>query len=269
MPSSQTITSFYTFSPYTKSRSIQVNANFSNLRWHALPIDPNTATAVDQTYDMGVSDYRWRAGYMRGASTSISAGSSIIMSGHTADGFQFKKSTTTVLYMQDDNFQAQNRTPMDSTLTAAAGQFAMGPILNSTITGAGNIAACTCTLTTVGRPVMVGLMNVSNTTGSSGIVFTGLTTTATILLQLYIAFLANGTAVASTYVGSGAVGASSGGSVAGWGLTDWEYPSGGFWMMFFPAAGTYAMSMSVDTTSATTALTNMAFKNTRLFAFEL
>lgn len=64
MPSSATITTFNTFVAGTKARASQVNENFSNFRGHSLPIDPNTATAVDATYDLGASDRRWRNIYL-------------------------------------------------------------------------------------------------------------------------------------------------------------------------------------------------------------
>lgn len=63
MPSSATITAYYTFSANTKARSSQVNANFSLYRGHVIPIEPLTATSADITYDLGSSEYRWRSTY--------------------------------------------------------------------------------------------------------------------------------------------------------------------------------------------------------------
>lgn len=63
MPSSATITAYYTFSANTKARSSQVNANFSLYRGHVIPIEPLTATGSDITYDLGSSEYRWRSTY--------------------------------------------------------------------------------------------------------------------------------------------------------------------------------------------------------------
>lgn len=63
MPSTATITSFYTFSAGTKARSSEVNTNFSVLRGHIIPIDPNTTTSINNTYDIGSSEYYWKTGY--------------------------------------------------------------------------------------------------------------------------------------------------------------------------------------------------------------
>jgi hypothetical protein len=61
-----TITAYHSFSAGTKARSSQVNTNFSNYRGTLIPIDPNTATAVALTYDLGTTEYRWRDWYGRG-----------------------------------------------------------------------------------------------------------------------------------------------------------------------------------------------------------
>jgi len=65
MPSTNTITSFYSFTPGGYIYSAEVNNNFSNFRGHILPIDPNTATAAaTMTYDLGSNDYMWRSNYV-------------------------------------------------------------------------------------------------------------------------------------------------------------------------------------------------------------
>lgn len=64
MPSSATITTFYSFSPQELIRSAYINNNFSAFRGHFLPIHPNTATAATSaTYDLGASDHRWGTVY--------------------------------------------------------------------------------------------------------------------------------------------------------------------------------------------------------------
>lgn len=70
MPSSATITSFYNFSANTKARASQVNNNFDVFRGHIIPVDPNTATSINNTYDLGSSTYRWRSGYFTSLSVS-------------------------------------------------------------------------------------------------------------------------------------------------------------------------------------------------------
>lgn len=67
MPSSATITSFYSFTALTTTRSSEVNTNFSTFRGHLLPVDPSTATAATtMTYDLGASDHAWRNVYAKG-----------------------------------------------------------------------------------------------------------------------------------------------------------------------------------------------------------
>lgn len=66
MPSTQTITSFYSFVASTTNspqviKSAEVNNNFNIFRGHIIPVDPNTATAAPtRTYDLGADEYRWR-----------------------------------------------------------------------------------------------------------------------------------------------------------------------------------------------------------------
>ena len=64
MPSSPTITSFPVFAPRTLITSADHNTNFSNFRGHMIPIDPNTATASDSTYDLGSTEYAWNNLYV-------------------------------------------------------------------------------------------------------------------------------------------------------------------------------------------------------------
>lgn len=63
MPSSATITAFYTFTANTKARATQVNGNFDVFRGHLLPINPNTQSAAGNSYDLGSSEHRWRTSY--------------------------------------------------------------------------------------------------------------------------------------------------------------------------------------------------------------
>ena len=53
-----TITTFHTFIPNTTALSAQVNVNFGNFRGDLLPINENTATADDNTFDLCTTDRR-------------------------------------------------------------------------------------------------------------------------------------------------------------------------------------------------------------------
>jgi hypothetical protein len=65
MPSSATITAFYTFAERALIRSSEHNNNFSVFRGHFLPVHPDTATAATSgAYDLGSSDHRWGTLYV-------------------------------------------------------------------------------------------------------------------------------------------------------------------------------------------------------------
>lgn len=98
MPSSATITAFYTFSPLTTIKSAEVNNNFNSYRGHIIPIDPNTATsAANITYDLGVSDHAWRNVYLTGLHLFAQTAGATPPAGYhnvyvkTADGKAYKK----------------------------------------------------------------------------------------------------------------------------------------------------------------------------------
>lgn len=99
MPSTATITAFYSFTANTKARASQVNGNFDLFRGHIIPIDPNTQTAISNTYDLGSTEYRWREGYFRSINliTNTTTGNALTIEGNTATatpGFFFKISGT-------------------------------------------------------------------------------------------------------------------------------------------------------------------------------
>lgn len=65
MPSTATITSFYSFAALTRIKSSEVNTNFSNFRGHIIPISPTTATGANLSYDLGSTEYIWNNLYSR------------------------------------------------------------------------------------------------------------------------------------------------------------------------------------------------------------
>lgn len=180
MPSSATITTFYTFTANTKARASQVNANFDIFRGHILPVSPNTQTAINNTYDLGSSEYRWRTLYL-----PTSAG----------------------------------------TITASAGDWAMRDLAASVdfnTTGTFNVTGSTITLTTIGRPVMVGLLPA----GGQASVNVGVTVSSAISVE--ICMLRDNVTIASLLVE---------GDAANTGRRYWT-PSN-FTMGDYPNAGTY------------------------------
>lgn len=73
MPSSATITSFYSFAARTVIASSEMNTNFSVFRGHILPVTTDTATASNNTYDLGSSEYAWRMIYCNGITFGTAA----------------------------------------------------------------------------------------------------------------------------------------------------------------------------------------------------
>jgi len=61
-----TISSFYSFSPNTKARASEINTNFNNFRGALLPINTDTLTTADSTFDLGNSSYYWKDLYISG-----------------------------------------------------------------------------------------------------------------------------------------------------------------------------------------------------------
>lgn len=89
MPSNNTITSsdFTVFTPATKARSAEVNANFSVFRGHLLPLSVNTSSAATSgTYDLGASDHFWRNLYV---------GSTVYQGVTSTTNLTIQKQTTT------------------------------------------------------------------------------------------------------------------------------------------------------------------------------
>lgn len=63
MPSTATITAFYSFTAGTIIRSAYVNNNFSVFRGHICPLDPTAQAFTSGVYDLGSTEYRWRNVY--------------------------------------------------------------------------------------------------------------------------------------------------------------------------------------------------------------
>ncbi len=73
MPATNTIASsdFTTFSPLTGIQSAKMNTNFSIWRGHLLPVDPTTSAAVNGSYNLGSSTYKWGTIYANALSAPI------------------------------------------------------------------------------------------------------------------------------------------------------------------------------------------------------
>lgn len=96
-----TITSYHVFQAKTKARASQVNANFSNHRGTLVPIDPNTAAAAGNTYDLGSTEHRWLGAYVnnldiRGSTSTVNFTISQDLDA-TAGAVDFKLGSSTIM----------------------------------------------------------------------------------------------------------------------------------------------------------------------------
>lgn len=186
MPSSATITAFYSFTANSRARASQVNSNFSIFRGHILPVDPNTQTAVNSTYDLGSSEYYWRAGYFGSVDIKTSTSTATLtISGDTSaagGAFVFKIEGVEVLRQASDGLSIYeggtlvnkfSKTHQQCTSSAAIGQIGFSPRhTGSTYVGTStgyNLANSTVTVATSGKPVEVWLTGFGHTTsGQNG-----------------------------------------------------------------------------------------------------
>jgi hypothetical protein len=183
MPSSATITAFYTFLPGKKAFTSKMNSNFAIFRGHIIPVDPNTATAAsNNTYDLGSDESRWSTVYLGKLDLSLTSTTELIFEATTAGGYRFNANSVTGFYIDTSGYHGTNITPSPgATITAGIMGLAIVPIATIGITtptvatAIGDIPGSTCTLTTVGRPVHIFL---SGDTISSGISFYNDTTSS-------------------------------------------------------------------------------------------
>lgn len=124
MPSTATITSFYTFVANTRAKAAEVNNNFSVFRGHLLPIEPLTATTSHLTYDLGSSDHAWRVGYLQKlnirAATTTAA---FIIQGNTsvtAGAADFLFDTTTIASFDLNGMKRQSLESAANRMTTTA-----------------------------------------------------------------------------------------------------------------------------------------------------
>lgn len=178
MPSTATITAFYSFTANTKARATQVNNNFDVFRGHLLPVGVSTASSFDNTYDLGSSEYRWRTGYFANIGANTTTGQLDFLSAGSTVGSI--KSSGLINY--------RNTAILGYTLSADIGGFASrqisaGGLVTTTAT---NVAATTITIQTVGRPVSINLMPYENTAFSNSYIEGAKSTTGSFGATFYL-----------------------------------------------------------------------------------
>jgi hypothetical protein len=175
MPSTATITAFYSFTANTKARASQVNANFDVFRGHICPVSPSAQAFVNNTYDLGSTEYRWRDGYVRSLDflTNTTTGNALTISGETTSStpaFVHKVGGTEKFRVSSLGYSGSNVTVMGLTTNATKPHVAYRSVSNYAPggTSAGyNIAGSTITITTLGNPIEIFLSGFAVLSGHS------------------------------------------------------------------------------------------------------
>lgn len=179
MPSTATITSFYTFAPSSKARASQVNANFDNFRGHIIPIEVSTVTSANVLYDLGSTDYRWRTLYVREIdfASNTTTGSTIQVKGATSGSAPyiswFVAGSERARFSEAGVRSIPASGYSSFTTTALAGGIAGSSPINLSSYSASateaNVTGSTITIASLGNPIDVRLHAVANTTGSDNL----------------------------------------------------------------------------------------------------
>lgn len=248
MPSTATITSFYTFASNTKARASQVNNNFDVFRGHILPIDPNTQTAINNTYALGSTEYRWNNLYsteinITGATTT---GNIIVVrdTATTTTEALLKFGTTEI--SRFNQYGIKKHTLNATTSATYYGLAASPHIAQAYITtGATSFPNSTITISTLGNPLE--FFFIPSTATTSHISASGSTEA-----NSFISILQNGVTIATSQLFAS--------------TPDVLYPAGSFKFTIPIAAGTYNFHL---TGRAVAASGSIAINNARFACREI
>lgn len=162
MPSTATITAFYSFTQNTKARASQVTNNFSVFRGHFISIDPNTVTSTDITYDLGSDEHRWRTSYVKTVDfdrSTSTASATIEADANTNTGEMIFKMNGTEKARINTYGLTRASTPIDYTFSSGV---VSTDFMTTTLS---EISGLSLTITGGGRPIRVGLTYLANTAG--------------------------------------------------------------------------------------------------------
>lgn len=260
MPSTATITSFYTFIAADKARSSEVNYNFGNFRGHYFPVDPTATAGANNAYDLGSTEWRWLSGYAANLDVSITTTVSMVIVGLSSGGMSFRKNGTEMFGIVDEGIKGAPSASRPTGTAPVVGGIAGRSITTVTLTSAGFIAGSTCTLISTGRPVVVCLLPSVNTNISFVEAFRNSgTTTIDNLAEMSI--VRNGSNFPPFALGN--VRNTTTVTVVTAGV---KVPPGSFWLLDFPGVGTFTYSMYVNSLQTDGGLT---LSNCKVFAWEL
>lgn len=185
MPSTATITAFYTFTANTKARASLVNANFDIFRGHLLPLSPSTQTAINNTYDLGSSEYRWKTGYFREVDiqSSTTTGQALQITGLTSG------SDSAFVFNIGGNEKARigsSGIPSSSLYFEMTFGGLVESISFNTI-ATSEIATLACSIVGNGNPVEVGFTPASSAFVQPCVIYTlsNVATTTSALVEIY------------------------------------------------------------------------------------
>jgi len=231
MPSTATITTYYSFVAGTKARASEVTYNFGLYRGHNLPINPNTATAINSTYDLGSTEYRWRDSYVQrlDLQSNTTTGQALKLRGDTSGSISgIVAEINGVEVARFSNIKSM-------TIAAGLGQIAASPdftVIYSTTTAYVTIASIQ--LNSSGNPVELGFLNHSTNNNTSIVSWFGFTYGGAT-----IGFYMDNSLMTSHEV----VGTTQGFATAtGWSC---EHPLSAFRGVFTPAAGNHTYEIRI------------------------
>ena len=253
MPSTATITAFYEFSANTKARASLVNANFSLFRGHLLPLNTSTATAANNTFDLGSYEYHWNKGYITTlelGSTST-ASTTISMDTTTITGeMVFKLGGVEKVRINTNGIY---KAPITSATTvASAGQIANSSLINvsfATVT-ATTITASKLTISSNGRPISIMLIGATST-GFNDIHVQGYGG----VQYAYLTLLRNGLTIMTSRIGNEQTATAYS-----------AIPSSSFQFLDFAASGTYVYELSSRVENA---FQSFGIIESKLIAYEI
>lgn len=175
-----TITAFYTFTANTPARSAEVNTNFDNYRGTIVPINTDTASASDNSHDLGSSEHRWRDAYI---------GRALVFDGSGTAQIDIKNNGSTLGSLKSSGLTRNTFATPNMTITSNSGLVALA---NGSMT-----TMFTQTFTCFRSPICFCLIPGTNFTDAGSYIWAQSTTHARINL------LRDGTTIGSFGFGSG------------------------------------------------------------------
>lgn len=107
MPSTATITSFYSFTANALIKSADHNTNFGVFRGHIIPVDPTTSSSPTLTYSLGSIDHMW-AGVFNAYSIMYGNTAASIPTPSTTTAFSFYSKSDGLFYKKNSAGQEQS-----------------------------------------------------------------------------------------------------------------------------------------------------------------